>query len=221
MLPVALPNTSIPPNSPIPPRPGGEERLHRELDGLLVVAVPADEQERADRGHLPEQQREDRVVGEHDAEHRGRKEADRGVEAVQVVRAGRPFAPEVPAGVEEDHDAHAADQQGEEQAQPIGQEGEVDVQRRHPVERAGREVLGVERHSGVAVMRIFAAARAQVFAGADRNRQQQHERQRRPGDRDRHPPFDPLTRQPQRGQPECDGGEHSDHDHPNRAHRHP
>ena len=116
---------------------GGEEGLLGQLQRVAVVAVPADQQEAADAGEFPEHQGEQGVVGQHHAEHGGGEETQRGIKAVEVGPGLLGGRAEVAAGVEHDQHADARDQQREEAAQPVGQEGEVEVQIGNPPDDLG------------------------------------------------------------------------------------
>src|SRR5690606_10288419 len=95
----------------------------------LVVVPVADQQEGEDAGEFPEDNQEDQVSGQDDAQHRTRKGQEEEVEATyRILRR------DVVAGIEDDQESDAADEEGEDPAEPVHPEGEVETQRWNPLD---------------------------------------------------------------------------------------
>ena len=108
-------------------RAGHEKGLEGALARLLLLVVEADEEVGADARQLPEDEERDRVVGEHEAEHRGHEEEGRRAKAAQPW-----VALEVAAAVNEDEGADAGDEEREQEREPVEAEGEADAEAGHP-----------------------------------------------------------------------------------------
>ena len=108
-------------------RAGYEQSLQGGASGDGVLMRVADEQERSNRGELPEDEQRDEVVGQHHAEHR-QHEADE----KQGEPAALPIALHVLAGEQENERADSRNQQGEQQTQAVDDDAEVDAQLRQP-----------------------------------------------------------------------------------------
>ncbi|MCY1276330.1 hypothetical protein D9M70_249940 [compost metagenome] len=122
------------------PSPAGDRQRHaRALAGIRAVAPEADQEERRETGQLPEHQHQQQVLRQHHAEHRAHEQQQEGVEA-----PGRFLLGQVVAGIEDDQHADAEDQQGEQEAQPVEAQAEVEAQFRQPVV-ARQQTLAGER----------------------------------------------------------------------------
>ena len=162
---------------------GDHERHPRPLAAFGQVPPVADQQERGEAGELPEHQQDQHVVRERDAQHGALEQQQIGVEAPDRI-----LAPEIPAGVGDDQQADEQDQEGEEQAVAVDEEGEIEPDLRHPGDlrpdhlaaEHGRGVGEQERQGG----RGDAAGdqRAGVAAGADHQRRQDGAQERQQDD---------------------------------------
>ena len=120
---------------------GGDDQRHPRAVARRSSAVPvADQQEREQAGHLPEEHQLDHVAGHHDAQHRTHERQQQREEARQrIVRR------HVVAGVHAHQRADAADQQHEQPAEAVHPEHQVQAQSRHPRDHLAQHVAGRDR----------------------------------------------------------------------------
>jgi len=110
------------------PAAAGDGQRHARTGARGFQAPPVtDEQERRDAGQLPEHQQQQQVVRQHDAQHRGHEQHQRGEEFARRV-----VVVQVVGGVDDDQHADAGDQPAEHQAQGIQPEIGVEADRRRP-----------------------------------------------------------------------------------------
>ena len=76
--------------------------------------VKSDQKIRTDARQFPEDKQADEVAGQNQAEHGGHKKKKEGIESTEMGMAGQ-----IPPGVNHNQTAHTANQQGEEQAEPV------------------------------------------------------------------------------------------------------
>jgi hypothetical protein len=105
--------------------------------------LEADQEVRADARQLPEDVERDDVSRQRQPQHRGHEHQQVGVEAAEVLVPG-----EVAARVDEDERADAADQEGEEEAQPVEVKREIDPEVGRPTVR---DVKGFAAGDGAGV----------------------------------------------------------------------
>jgi hypothetical protein len=131
------------------PRARQQERLQRRAPRFRAVAVEPDQQVGGDRRDLPEHEERDEVVGQDKAQHPHHEQHQEQDEA----RVFRVIA-EVFRGIERHQRPDPRDQQTEGQAQPVDQDRQADVHRRHPVDAekhllprrdGGRGIAGTTR----------------------------------------------------------------------------
>ncbi len=111
-----------------PARAGDEQRLQRGGAGLDRLVVVADEQERRDRGQLPEPEQHDQVVGQDEAQHRAREQDQQAEQAALPGAPGRQVAP----GVEEDQHADPRHEQDEQHGEAVESQAHLEPQPGHP-----------------------------------------------------------------------------------------
>ena len=87
------------------------------------MVVEADEEERGQARHLPEEEEDEEVVGHDAADHRQHERRQRAVEP-PLVRVPR----EISARVDEDARADPRDEEEHERGEPVEAEGEVDAE---------------------------------------------------------------------------------------------
>ncbi|MNT50274.1 hypothetical protein D3C72_1871880 [compost metagenome] len=117
------------------------------------MAPEADEEERRQAGQLPEHQHQQQVLGQHHPEHGAHEQQQEGEEAPHGL-----FFRQVVAGVEDDQQADAEDQQGEEETQAIEAQAETQAEPRQPgqdeLQRvAGEDAIGLEQQQDQAAKR--------------------------------------------------------------------
>ena len=106
----------------------GDGQGHAGALARLAQLVPVtDQQEGAQAGQLPEHPHQQQVVCHHDAEHRGHEQHQEAVEACQRI-----LARQVIAGIEDDQQANAENQQHEQPRQTIEAQRQVESQLRDP-----------------------------------------------------------------------------------------
>ena len=103
--------------------------LQGRLAGGKLGRIEPDQQEGEQARHLPEDEQGHQVVGGHRGEHRAHEEQD----VEQELRPGEGwFLVHVGGGIERHEGADAADQQGEQQREPVEPDREIDPQSGHP-----------------------------------------------------------------------------------------
>jgi hypothetical protein len=130
LRPARLPEEYDPGEQRQPAPAGDQQRLQRRRPRRRALVVEADEQVRAETRQLPEDEQQEQVVGKHEPQHRGHKQQGEGLEAT-AVRTSR----QVAIGVHEHERPDARDEQGEQQAQAVQGERQIEAQAGHPGNR--------------------------------------------------------------------------------------
>ena len=119
----------------------GDRQGHaRTLARFLAFLPVADEQEGRQAGQLPEDQQLDQVFRQHHAQHRAHEQQQIGVQPAQAVALGQ-----VIAGVKNDQQADAEDQAGEQQAETVEAEGQIEADLRQPDDALHQRIAGQHR----------------------------------------------------------------------------
>mmetsp|Transcript_28482 Transcript_28482/g.53385 ORF Transcript_28482/g.53385 Transcript_28482/m.53385 type:complete len:310 (-) Transcript_28482:2207-3136(-) len=119
------------------PHTGDRQRHARPLAAFGQMLPIADQQERRQRGQLPENQQKQDVIGQYNAHHRALKKQQVGKELPHIV-----VTAQIVATISDDQQANAKDQKRKEKAQPIQHQGKVEAQHRHPVNAGGHHLSG-------------------------------------------------------------------------------
>ena len=160
-----------------------DQRHPRPLPPFGGMLPKPDQQERGQRGQLPEYQQKQYVVRQHDTQHRALEQQQIGEEPPHRVGGGQ-----IEAGVEDDQQANTKDQQREQQPQPVEHEVGGQPQPRQPVDPAGdhraTQHFGRMPHHQRQRQRRHRPGRqrAGIAPGADRKAGQQRAHKRQRGD---------------------------------------
>ncbi|MCY1399461.1 hypothetical protein D9M71_145180 [compost metagenome] len=117
--------------------PGHRQRHAGTLARIRAMVPEADQEERRQAGQLPEHQHQQQVLRQYHTEHGAHEQQQEGEEAPHRLLVG-----EVIAGVEDDQQADAEDQQGEEETEAIEAQVQVETEFRQP------GMAGEQRFSG-------------------------------------------------------------------------
>ena len=109
--------------------------------GLGAVVPEADEEETAQRGHLPEDEQQQQVVAEHHPEHGPHEQQQQAEEAADALTLGQ-----VLAGIEDDQQADAEHEQHEQGGQAVQAQVQVEPGRGQPGETGAHR--GAGEHAG-------------------------------------------------------------------------
>ena len=119
---------------------GDRQRHAGAVTRFLALLPVADEQEGRQAGQLPEDQQLDQVFRQHHAQHRAHEQQQIGVQPAQAVALGQ-----VIAGVKNDQQADAEDQAGEQQAETVEAEGQIEADLRQPDDALHQRIAGQHR----------------------------------------------------------------------------
>ncbi|MNF60650.1 hypothetical protein D3C84_422720 [compost metagenome] len=132
----------------------GDRQGHaRALARIGAMPPEADQEEGRQAGQLPEHQHQQQVLGQHHAEHGAHEQQQEGEEAPHGL-----FFRQVVAGVEDDQQADAQDQQGKEETQAIEAQAETQAETGKPGQDelqciAGEDAIGLEQQQDQAAQR--------------------------------------------------------------------
>ncbi len=121
---------------------GDHQRHACAFAGVLAVRPEADQQERTDAGHFPEDHQQQQVARQHHAQHGAHEQQQVAVEAVRVV-----LLAQVVARVQHHQRADAQYQPGEHPRQPVQAQGEVQADLWQPGHQ-GANHLAIEHRRG-------------------------------------------------------------------------